>query len=68
MTRPDWQHIGLWSLALAAAAVTAWRPELGKYSGPLLALLVGAGTMKWSPLYGPPTEKTDASPPAPPAA
>lgn len=58
----DWQHIALLVVALAAAAVQIWRPQLSTYTGPLLAVLVSGGILKYSPLLGPGAKDDSGAP------
>lgn len=46
---PDWQHLALVALAIAGAAVCAWRPAAAQYVGPLVAALVPAALAKVPP-------------------
>jgi hypothetical protein len=61
----DWQHIALLALALAGAALCAWRPEAARYAGPILAALIPAALAKLPPT-APPT--ATVAPPDPPEA
>jgi len=54
----DWQHIALLALALAGAALCAWRPDATRWAGPILAALIPAALAKLPP----------GAQPAPPAA
>ena len=54
----DWQHIALLALALAGAALCAWRPDATRWAGPILAALIPAALAKLPP----------GAPAAPPAA
>ena len=49
MIKFDWQHIALLALALAGAALCAWRPDAARYAGPILAALVPAALAKLPP-------------------
>ena len=60
----DWQHIALLALALAGAALCAWRPDAARYAGPILAALVPAALAKLPPVAPAPV----AAPPAAPVA
>ena len=61
----DWQHIALLALALAGAALCAWRPEAARWAGPILAALIPAALAKLPPT-APPT--APVAPPDPPEA
>ena len=64
----DWQHIALLALALAGAALCAWRPEAARYAGPILAALVPAALAKLPPVATPSAPALVAAPSAPVAA
>ena len=63
MIKFDWQHIALLALALAGAALCAWRPDAARYAGPILAALVPAALAKL-----PPVAPAPVAPPTPPVA
>lgn len=62
----DWQHIALLALALAGAALCAWRPEAARYAGPVLAALIPAALAKFPPGATPTTPVAAPEPPAAP--
>jgi ribulose 1,5-bisphosphate carboxylase large subunit-like protein len=53
MKQIDWQHIALMVLAIGAAGLQMWKPQLAPYTGALLVVLTGGGILKYSPLLGP---------------
>lgn len=61
----DWQHIALLALALAGAALCAWRPDAARYAGPILAALVPAALAKLPPVATPVAPAPVAAPGAP---
>jgi hypothetical protein len=61
----DWQHIALLALALAGAALCAWRPEAARWAGPILAALIPAALAKLPPTAPP---AAPVAPPDPPEA
>ena len=61
----DWQHIALLALALAGAALCAWRPDAARYAGPILAALIPAALAKLPPTAPP---AAPVAPPDPPEA
>ena len=66
----DWQHIALLALALAGAALCAWRPDAARYAGPILAALVPAALAKLPPVAPAPVAAPTptVAAPEPPAA
>lgn len=64
----DWQHIALLALALAGAALCAWRPDAARYAGPVLAALIPAALAKFPPGAPPAPPAAPVAAPAPPAA
>lgn len=65
MIKFDWQHIALLALALAGAALCAWRPDAARYAGPILAALVPAALAKLPPTAPPVAPAPVAAPGAP---
>lgn len=64
----DWQHIALLALALAGAALCAWRPEAARYAGPILAALIPAALAKLPPGTPPAPTAAPVAAPDPPEA
>lgn len=62
----DWQHIALLALALAGAALCAWRPEAARYAGPILAALIPAALAKLPPTAPPAAPVAAPDPPEAP--
>jgi len=62
----DWQHIALLALALAGAALCAWRPEATRWAGPVLAALIPAALAKFPPGAHPAATVAPGAPVAPP--
>ena len=65
MIKFDWQHIALLALALAGAALCAWRPEAARYAGPILAALIPAALAKFPPVSTPVAPAPAVAPGAP---
>ena len=68
MIKFDWQHIALLALALAGAALCAWRPDAARYAGPILAALVPAALAKLPPVATPVATPAAPAPVAAPGA
>jgi len=66
----DWQHVALLALALAGAALCAWRPDATRWAGPILAALIPAALAKLPPGAPAPVVAPSApvAPPGPPEA
>jgi len=63
--RFDWQHIALLALALAGAALCAWRPDATRWAGPILAALIPAALAKLPPGAQPAAPAPVVAPSAP---
>jgi len=61
----DWQHIALLALALAGAALCAWRPDATRWAGPILAALIPAALAKLPPGAQPAAPAPVVAPSAP---
>ena len=68
MIKFDWQHIALLALALAGAALCAWRPDAARYAGPILAALIPAALAKLPPVATPVATPSAPAPVAAPGA